>query len=384
MTSALDVLAIQSGAFLAFCVAGSLLFCGGIAYERGISRGRVRLLTYQRDSANRAAARWQSRVMRVTAQYRWCDPPTSDQPAVPIDAPAWTTEWSCPEPDPATRIRDWDDDLDGPRPGPCATCRFGPDEWLCPPNCPLLYLDQLTAGTPTPTEGAGVEGPDRGGDAAPSGDGGSGPFDVDYIRRNSQEMANGCWRWTGFVNESGYGRSGNSEGTRQAHRLAYEIFTGPVPDGHQVDHRCHTEAVARGECEGGNECPHRSCVNPEHLEAVTARENVLRGNTVPAKHAAQARCVNGHPFDEENTRINSDGERACRACDAERQRGYRERRKQDSHDVGRTGPEPAPHQPGEGPPVALHAGAPDPTWLLARAEVLDYVARLTIYGTAAA
>ncbi len=75
----------------------------------------------------------------------------------------------------------------------------------------------------------------------------------------------GCWVWNGRLNDDGYGvldlswRRGGPK-SRSAHRLAYELFVGPIPDGLEIDHLC---AVRR-------------CVNPAHLEAVTHAENVRR------------------------------------------------------------------------------------------------------------
>ena len=53
-----------------------------------------------------------------------------------------------------------------------------------------------------------------------------------------------------------------------AHRYVYELFRGPIPDGHVLDH-----VKKKG-------CKHRDCVNPDHLEPVTQQENTLRGDAV--------------------------------------------------------------------------------------------------------
>jgi len=84
----------------------------------------------------------------------------------------------------------------------------------------------------------------------------------------------------------------------------YEHFVGPIPDGFHIDHLCRN----------------RACANPAHLEAVPPRVNILRGVGMSAIHARQTHCVNGHPFDAENTLILPDGERCCRTCNRERQR----------------------------------------------------------------
>ena len=71
------------------------------------------------------------------------------------------------------------------------------------------------------------------------------------------ERTDGCWNWTGGVSASGYGRLRVDGHMRPAHRLAYEVAVGPIPDGAEVDHRCHNTL----------------CVRPDHLQAVTPREN---------------------------------------------------------------------------------------------------------------
>lgn len=70
-----------------------------------------------------------------------------------------------------------------------------------------------------------------------------------------------CWVWTGRQNRNGYGRLHYQGDEKMAHRVAYEVFTGPIPEGMLLDHRCRT----------------RCCVNPAHLEPVTHSVNTLRG-----------------------------------------------------------------------------------------------------------
>lgn len=69
-----------------------------------------------------------------------------------------------------------------------------------------------------------------------------------------------CWHWTGGLNNCGYGQVGFNGRTTPAHRAVYELLVGPIPKGLQLDHLCHV----------------RICVNPDHLEPVTKRENMLR------------------------------------------------------------------------------------------------------------
>lgn len=78
-----------------------------------------------------------------------------------------------------------------------------------------------------------------------------------YVVTNTE-----CWEWAGLLTSNGYGLwPDKSYGTRRAHRIFYTTFVGPIPDGLVIDHLCRN----------------RMCVNPEHLEPVTARENVQRG-----------------------------------------------------------------------------------------------------------
>jgi hypothetical protein len=97
------------------------------------------------------------------------------------------------------------------------------------------------------------------------------------------------------------------------HRLSYEWHRGPIPEGMQLDHRCHTEAVARGEC-GGGDCLHRRCVNPSHMDVVSASENTDRQDHA---NRAKTHCPRGHEYTEENTRVRR-GRRECRTCDRQR------------------------------------------------------------------
>lgn len=119
-----------------------------------------------------------------------------------------------------------------------------------------------------------------------------------------------CWQWTAAVNtKTGYGQFRIGGTVRGAHTIAAVYRHGPVPVGHVVDHQCHTD-----ECPGGDQCPHRSCVNPWHLEVVTIAENTRRGMAPSAVAAREDRCAAGHEFTPENTITKTDGYRRCRTC----------------------------------------------------------------------
>lgn len=114
-------------------------------------------------------------------------------------------------------------------------------------------------------------------------------------------IADGCWEWT-HSKQRGYGWIGKGNGRHVfAHRVVYELFRGPVPAGKQLDHLCRN----------------RACVNPEHLDVVTARVNVLRGDGLPARNARKTHCKNGHALTGANVRTygrRSGIERVCRTC----------------------------------------------------------------------
>ncbi|MDQ2877144.1 MAG: HNH endonuclease [Actinomycetota bacterium] len=124
----------------------------------------------------------------------------------------------------------------------------------------------------------------------------------------------GCVLWTGYCDRDGYGEISVNGQNQKVHRVVYEMFAEPIPDGLYLDH-----VKAWG-------CTHRNCANVGHLEPVTNAENLRRGETLTAINAAKTRCSKKHLYDEANTRINSDGSRACRTCNRDEARLARERK----------------------------------------------------------
>lgn len=107
----------------------------------------------------------------------------------------------------------------------------------------------------------------------------------------------GCWIWMGSMSSSGYGAAGLRAGLpAQAYCILHLIYKGPH-DQECLDHLCRVKA----------------CVNPDHLEPVSTRENTIRGISPPAQNSRKTHCKRGHPLEGENLNL-KDGFRVCREC----------------------------------------------------------------------
>jgi hypothetical protein len=129
------------------------------------------------------------------------------------------------------------------------------------------------------------------------------------------DKGEGCLIWTGSRYPKGYGRA-IMLGTEGAHRVAYILAKGPIPEGKQIDHLCRVKA----------------CVNPDHLEAVTPSVNTKRGLSPAQITAINHRrkveithCPKGHPYFGDNLMVGRDGKRRCKTCRREQARRERTR-----------------------------------------------------------
>lgn len=110
------------------------------------------------------------------------------------------------------------------------------------------------------------------------------------------EMTESCWLWKGTINRDGYGKITVKRGSYLGvHRLSYMLFKGDIGEGLTIDHLCGV----------------KNCINPDHLEAVTAQTNWRRSPLHPYN---RTHCPQNHEYTEENTYLTNCGKRQCRTC----------------------------------------------------------------------
>jgi hypothetical protein len=110
----------------------------------------------------------------------------------------------------------------------------------------------------------------------------------------------GCWEWQASGTPDGYGSLWEYGRLKRAHRVGYELYRGPIPEGMHLDHLCRN----------------RGCVNPDHLQVISNRENILRGECQAARNARKTHCKRGHPLSGDNlspARLKR-GQRECLEC----------------------------------------------------------------------
>jgi len=133
------------------------------------------------------------------------------------------------------------------------------------------------------------------------------PIKLRLMALSEVDEKTGCWLWTGAKTDRGYGIIGITTAPgvyemRPAHRVAYEEFIAPIPEGLQLDHLCRV----------------RRCINANHLEPVTCGENLRRGEGFTGLNFRKTHCKHGHEFTPENTGVARSGGkvrgRYCKEC----------------------------------------------------------------------
>lgn len=126
------------------------------------------------------------------------------------------------------------------------------------------------------------------------------------LSERSKPGPGGCQLWIARVTRKGYGDLWWDGRQVHAHRLAYQLYAGPIPDGFHIHHTCEV----------------RACINPDHLTPVSPREHAY----LHPENAQRAKthCANGHEFTAANTYVYTGRKhwthRMCRACDRDRKR----------------------------------------------------------------
>jgi hypothetical protein len=143
------------------------------------------------------------------------------------------------------------------------------------------------------------------------------PSELCRLGGQIEESPNGCWTWKGYVGIGGYGRIFLHGAFWQVHRIVYELFVGPVPEGCVLHHRCRN----------------KRCCNPAHLQPATQAENLAFDGALCLKHQPRRLktwCRNGHELSDHNIRwrtVKGKRIRVCLACEAAAHARRNERRR---------------------------------------------------------
>lgn len=116
-----------------------------------------------------------------------------------------------------------------------------------------------------------------------------------FVKKDSKSQ---CYNWTSFVRRDGYGVIWIKNKNIPVHRFFYELLVDTIPKGFVLDHLCRN----------------RKCVNPDHMEVVTDKINILRGVGITAINSKKTHCIRGHPFSGDNLKLFPNGWRGCKIC----------------------------------------------------------------------
>lgn len=119
-----------------------------------------------------------------------------------------------------------------------------------------------------------------------------------FIDKIEVDILEGCWDWTACKLDGSHGGFRLNGKIEYAHRVSYMYWKTTIPENMQIDHLCRN----------------RSCVNPQHLETVAPKENILRGIGIAAINAKKTHCIHGHELIPKNTYIRKNGNRQCILC----------------------------------------------------------------------
>jgi len=127
------------------------------------------------------------------------------------------------------------------------------------------------------------------------------------------EPNTGCWLWDASLDTGGYGSFSVAGTNQRAHRVSYEMYTGSIPQGLELDHKCNV----------------RSCVNPDHLEPVTRSENQKRSyhRGRVGGQSKKTHCKQGHQYSGDNLYLMPNGHRRCKECHRQEQSRQRQKKR---------------------------------------------------------